>query len=343
MSFATNLVQKAAKVTPFQLVPRQRWTEQRATWRDADPAVIDAALQRALRRPSGNWFPVAASADIADRPHGVTVAGRELVAWRAADQTLHIAPAACPHLGADLCTAPVDRGALVCPWHGLRLTGHPRPGWVPFPAHDDGVLAWVRLDEVGGEEPTDAPILPRRPQGPQIAAVAQLSGVCEPRDVISNRLDPWHGAWFHPYSFTQLEVLDAPPPDPDVPEALDRFVVAVTFKVGRLGVPVIAEFSCPGPRTVVMHIVEGEGSGSVVETHATPLGPGTDGRPRTAVIEAVIAHSDRPNFVHAPRMSALVMPFMRIAAARLWRDDLVYAERIYALRARSSVTDPARR
>lgn len=39
----------------------------------------------------------------------------------------------------------------------------------------------------------------------------------------------------------------------------------------------------------------------MVETHATPLGPGVDGRPRTAVIEAVIAQSDRAGFRHVDR------------------------------------------
>jgi hypothetical protein len=51
-------------------------------------------------------------------------------------------------------------------------------------------------------------------------------------------------------------------------------------------VPVRAEFTCPDSRTIVMHITEGEGAGSVVETHATPLGLGGDGRPRTTVTEA---------------------------------------------------------
>lgn len=336
MRSPTDLLRRASKVTPFQLLPRARWTEQRATWRDADPALIDAALQRALSRPSGNWYVLAASTEIGTTPYGATIGGRELVAWRDAHRQLHIAPAACPHLGADLCTATVDRGALVCPWHGLRLTGHGRPGWTPYPAHDDGVLTWVRLDDTGGETPTDAPILPPRPAAPRISAVTRLTGVCEARDVISNRLDPWHGSWFHPYSFAALEVLDAPSADEDVPEHLDRFVVAVTFHIGRLGVPVIAEFTCPEPRTIVMRIVEGEGTGSVVETHATPLGPGPDGRARTAVIEAVIAHSDRPGFQYAPKASAVMIPFMRLAANRLWRDDLVYAERVYALRTRRS-------
>jgi Domain of unknown function (DUF5914) len=38
---------------------------------------------------------------------------------------------------------------------------------------------------------------------------------------------------------------------------LDRFVVAVTFRMGRPGVPVIAEFTTPDPRTVVMQIIDG--------------------------------------------------------------------------------------
>jgi hypothetical protein len=177
-------------------------------------------------------------------------------------------------------------------------------------------------------------VLANRPTGPQLAAVTRLEGVCEPRDVIANRLDPWHGAWFHPYSFAQLEVLSAPPVDAD--EDSDVFTVAVTFHLGRVGVPVIAEFTAPEPRTIVMHIVEGEGVGSVVETHATPLGNGPDGRPRTAVIEAVIAQSGRTGFGYSLYAAPVLKPLMRLGAARLWRDDLEYAERQYALRAKAT-------
>lgn len=172
-----------------------------------------------------------------------------------------------------------------------------------------------------------------RPDEPTLAAVTRLVGVCEPDDVIANRLDPWHGAWFHPYSFTRLEVLSAPPAG-DVPEEEDRFLVAVTFRIGRLGVPVVAEFVAPGPRTIVMRIVDGEGAGSVVETHASPVAPGPDGRPRTAVIEAVVAHSDRPRFGYGRKVAPLIIPLMRHAATRLWRDDLAYAERRYTVRTR---------
>jgi hypothetical protein len=321
------------KAGPLRRLRRPSWADQQSTWADAKPGLIRAALRRALERPTGGWYVIAGSREVRPgRAFGRVIAGRELVAWRDEDGTLHAGPGACPHLGAALCNAPVHRGRLVCRWHGLALGPDGRPGWRPLPVYDDGVLAWVRIDE--GDRPSDIPVLGPRPPGDRsIPAVATTIGRCEPEDVVANRLDPWHGAWFHPYSFTALRVLSAPPPD--CPPAEDRFLVEVTFTVGRrLGVPVHAEFTCPDARTVTMEIVDGEGAGSVVETHATPLRPGPDGLPRTAVIEAVVAHSDRPGFVHARRVAAALRPLMGAAARRLWRDDIAYAERRYELRSR---------
>jgi hypothetical protein len=323
------------KDSPMKVLPKVGWAEQVPTFQQAEPAIIDAALHRAHRRPSGNWFVFGASTDVRpDRPLGTQVAGKEIVAWRDEHGGLHVGPAACPHLGADLATGKVDCGALVCPWHGLRLDGGREFGWKPLPAYDDGILVWVRLDEIGGEAPLDTPVLPARPGGPQLAAVTRLEGSCEPRDIIANRLDPWHGGWFHPYSFAQLEVLSAPPVDAD--EDSDVFTVAVTFHLGRIGVPVITAFSVPEPRTVVMRIIEGEGVGSVVETHATPVGLGPDGRHRTAVTEAVIAASGRTGFQLSLLGAPLLRPLMKLGATRLWRDDLAYAERRYALRTKEA-------
>lgn len=316
---------------PLRRIRAPRWAEQEGTWRQARPALIDAALRRALERPSGNWFVLAASREITgDHPFGRTVAGVELVAWRDERGALHIGPGACPHLGAPLSEARVHRGRLVCRWHGMCL-GENSSRWPTFPAHDDGVLAWVRLDAVGGESPLSAPVLPPRPEpGRSIHAVATTIGECEAQDVVANRLDPWHGSWFHPYSFANLTVLRTPDPDED-----DEFEVAVSFRLARgIGVPVRATFSVPEPRTIVMRIVAGEGVGSVVETHATPLGRNSAGRPTTAVIEAIAAHSDRPGFRAALPAASAIRPLMRWAALRLWRDDLAYAERRYRLRTR---------
>ncbi|MYU05614.1 Rieske 2Fe-2S domain-containing protein [Streptomyces sp. SID8366] len=313
------------------------WERQRATWREARPAVIAGALKRAGARPSGNWYVVGASRALrGDGKLALSVAGHEVVVWRGPDGRPVGGPGICPHLGAPLRDSPVRCGRLVCHWHGLALNGGPDAGWSPLPVHDDGVLVWLRLDAVGGEEPWDAPVVPRRPEPARaVTAVYTGTGVCEPEDVVANRLDPWHGAWFHPYAFADLTVVDAPegPLGADG-DGSDALTVDVSFKTaGRLVVPVRAVFTAPGPRTVVMRITRGEGVGSVVETHATPLGPDEAGRPRTAVTEAVVAASDRPGFAAARRAAPLLRPLMRAAAARLWRDDLAYAERRWQLRA----------
>ncbi|MFD1658740.1 DUF5914 domain-containing protein [Streptomyces caeni] len=320
---------------PIPLSLRRRpvpWDRQRPTWRDAKPAVIAQALRRSQARPSGNWYVVGATRDLrADRPLARTVAGQEVVVWQAADGRLVAGPGICPHLGAPLRDSPVRCGTLVCRWHGLALEGGPYAGWRPLPVHDDGVLVWVRLDAVGGEPPLDAPVVPVRPDGERaLTAVYVGTGTCEPEDVVANRLDPWHGAWFHPYSFVDLTVVGSP--DGGAEGSEDAFTVDVSFKVaGRLVVPVRAVFTAPEPRTVVMHITRGEGAGSVVETHATPLGTDAHGRPRTAVVEAVVAVSDRRGFAAARRAAPVLRPLMRAAAGRLWRDDLAYAERRWEL------------
>ncbi|MET7287400.1 DUF5914 domain-containing protein [Streptomyces sp. NPDC005573] len=327
------------------------WDRQRPTWRDAAPAVIARELKRAQARPSGNWYVVGASRALReDRPLACEVAGRELVVWRGPDGRPVAGPGACPHLGAPLSDSPVRCGTLVCHWHGLALNGTLFAGWNPLPVHDDGVLLWLRLDDIGGEAPLDRPALPPRPDPRRaVATVYTGSGVCDPEDIVANRLDPWHGAWLHPYSFVDLTVVGSPGDQeaPEDPEALEDpgnpegradpqdggFTVDVSFKLAwRVVVPVRAVFTAPGPRTVVMRIVEGEGAGSVVETHATPLGDDERGRPRTAVTEAVLATSDRAGFTVALRAAPVLRPLMRAAAARLWRDDLAYAERRRHLR-----------
>ncbi len=162
--------------------------------------------------------------------------------------------------------------------------------------------------------------------------MATLSGVCEPADIVANRLDPWHGSWFHPDSFSRLSVLSAPG-EVDVADEDDRFVVSVTFRVAPgLGVPVQAEFSCPEPRTVVMRITEGEGAGSVVETHATPRGPG-DRRPPPDCGHRGGGGRLRATGVCArPGHGAGVAAGHAACCGPLWRDDLAYAERRYQLR-----------
>ena len=305
-------VGKPLSEIPPELPPELRGPD----WVQANPRLIQAHLDRALAMPTGGWHAIDASRAIGQRPRPYEIAGLELVAWRT-DGELRVAPDACPHMGARLSDGHVRDGRLVCPWHGLELGEGPHGAWCPLEAFDDGVLAWVRLSEPG-EEPTARPLLSPRPET-FIDSVMRREAACEPRDVVANRLDPWHGVYYHPHTFKRLRVIGI---------LEDRLLVRVVYGLSdRLGIEVDATFHCPDARTITMTIVDGEGTGSVVETHATPLGEG-----RTAILEATLATSDRPGFRGAIRAAGLIRPFILRAQRKLWAEDAAYAERTFALR-----------
>jgi isorenieratene synthase len=297
-----------------------RAESERPDWIGADPGKIDRALRHALAKPSGGWCVIDASRAFDRTPRPYTILGRELVGWRCA-RGAALAPDGCPHMGAELSKGRVDeKGRIVCPWHGLALDGdRARGDWAPLVTHDDGVLVWARFDALlaPGEAPSERPFLCARPER-ALDAVIRMEGRCAPEDVIANRLDPWHGAHFHGHSFARLSVID---------EAIDHVTVRVVYRIaGRVGMEVDARFDCPDPRTIVMTIVSGEGVGSVVETHATPIAEG-----RTAIVEATLATSERTSVSWLPR-ATLLRPLIEARARKLWVDDVAYCERRYALR-----------
>lgn len=294
-------------------------------WRQADPRWIQRALAASQERPSGGWYVVDASRAITTKPQRYRLLGKDWVVFRD-DQGVVLGPDSCPHMGAPLADSHCKDGEVICPWHSLPLGRKRRGTWVPRPMHDDGVLVWAQFDEEG-QTPTPAPFLPERPQGGYLDAVMRLEAACEPRDVVENRLDPWHGVHFHPHSFGSLKVVE---------RLDDEITVRVAYKVaGPLAVEVDARFHCPDPRAIVMTIVRGEGTGSVVETHGTPIDAG-----RTAVVEATIATSERPGFQWAVRyLSRFIRPQVEARARRLWVEDAEYSERRFALRTKASGHD----
>lgn len=290
-------------------------------WLRARPHAIESALAHALAQPDSGWRVLDGSRRIGRRPRAFVVDGRHLIAWRpdggGVGGDVLVAPESCPHLGASLAGAAVRSGAVVCPWHGLELGRAGHGSWRCLPAHDDGILVWVRTGTVD----LPPPALPRPARS--IAGVIRLEARCATADVLANRLDPWHGAHLHPYSFAALEVLE---------QSDERLRVHVEKRIaGPLRVAVEATFHCPTPHAIVMTITDGEGAGSLVETHAVPI----DGE-RTAIVEATIATSPRHGFWFARHLAPLLRPLIERSARRLWRDDLVYAERLAELRARGA-------
>jgi len=185
----------ALAALPEELPPELRGPD----WVQANPRRIEDELAQALALPSGGWYVLDGSRSIGTAPRVFWVAGRELVAWRAGGE-LRVAPNACPHMGAALADGAVKDGRLVCPWHGLELGAEKHGAWCAMEAHDDGVLCWVRLDD---GETTPRPIVSPRPTE-FLDCVMRMEADCEPRDVIANRLDPWHGVYYHPHTFKQV-------------------------------------------------------------------------------------------------------------------------------------------
>lgn len=297
-------------------------------WEGADPAAISRALAHALAKPSGGWVVVDATRTIRARPRRYVLFGREWAAWWCKDGPV-LAPEACPHMGAALSEGRVDgEGRIVCPWHGLALGPGGHGGWRPIPTYDDGVLVWARFREAlaPGEAATSAPIVPVRPARASLDGVVFSEARCRPADVLANRLDPWHGAHFHPHSFARLSVLE---------RSDEAVTVRVVYRIaGPVGMEVDARFTCPEPRSIVMTIVAGEGVGSVVETHASPIDD-----ERTAIVEATIAATDRPLTALVMRtLSRWLRPFVEARAHRLWVDDVAYCERLAALRSRRAAS-----
>ena len=66
MSVGDRLRRRWPKDWPVSVIPRVSWAQQRPTYRDARPAIINAALDRAQARPTGNWYVFAASGAFVD-------------------------------------------------------------------------------------------------------------------------------------------------------------------------------------------------------------------------------------------------------------------------------------
>ena len=299
-------------------------------WKRADPNLIARALAVAKDKPSGGWLVLDSSRTLLHlrRPRKYWVDDREVVAWTTMDRGLTVAPATCPHMGADLSSAKIDaEGCLTCPWHGMTLPpeGLTAQGWGPVRMFDDGVLTWVQFDPYAPDA-LPAPVLTKRPKV-FLDGVIRREVRCEPGDIIANRLDPWHGAHFHPYAFHDLAVTGV---------SAEAFDVSVNYRVApKYYVRIEARFACPEPNTIVMTITAGEGEGSVVETHATPLRSMRLSQiPPTSIVEATLATSERHGFAQARKGALLARPIIKAMAGRLWRDDAKYAERIFELRSR---------
>lgn len=92
------------------------------------------------------WYVVADAGDCAVDPVAVTVLGRTFVLWRDADDGICAALDRCPHREAPLSGGRVDRGCIVCPYHGWTFGADGACESVPSAAPGTRISPMARLD-----------------------------------------------------------------------------------------------------------------------------------------------------------------------------------------------------
>lgn len=138
---------------------------------DVEEIVRDVPVGLDIGLPN-YWYPVLQSEELKpDEPLPFRVMGRDLVAWRDADDAPRVVVDKCPHRNAKLSIGHVLEGGLQCPLHGIRFAGDGRClriPWEPddsplletipvtaFPTRELGGYIWSYLGDASREPPPD--------------------------------------------------------------------------------------------------------------------------------------------------------------------------------------------
>jgi 5,5'-dehydrodivanillate O-demethylase oxygenase subunit len=155
------------------------------------------------------WWPIAAAADLKDRPTYIKVLGEELVLFRDRRNRIGLLSARCPHRRANLCLGTTALEGLRCRYHGWLLDTGGR--LIDTPGVDTGNLKdTVRqpaypVEELGGLifaylGPAPVPVLPRFDflAGPGLRR-ARVIGFANSNwlQLAENGVDPLHVTFAH--------------------------------------------------------------------------------------------------------------------------------------------------
>jgi phenylpropionate dioxygenase-like ring-hydroxylating dioxygenase large terminal subunit len=163
------------------------------------------------------WYLVARASDVADRPVALTRLGRNLVLWRGDAGRINVVENYCPHRGAPLSMGQIVDGNVMCPYHGVQVTGEGVVAAVPptpncpmvgqklvkaYPCREFAGAIWAYF----GDEAHDTP---PEPVFPEELISDEWTGFlytdvwkCNWQLSLDNRTDPVHGSFLHAGTFT---------------------------------------------------------------------------------------------------------------------------------------------
>ena len=287
----------------------------------------------------GQWYVAAFSSALKPGKTLVkTIADQTIVFWRTRAEnqqsndeqarSVQAASAVCPHWGGPLGEGKVGAaGELTCPWHGWQFhngicRNRPRLKLPRYLAHDDGLLLWVRLpwdvDEV------TLPPLQDRPSSSR-AFWFHIAIESDVYHVQENYLDFLHPAEYHSTVFSHCVHLGRAHLEGAHLASGDEInLVELGYKL-PFGKTLLTRTQvwAPTPYQVRNEVYDGLGTGTVIESHLTPL-----------TADRTLIHE----LYHVPAQLVpaqgwpLMRYFMQRSAIRIRQEDALFAARRYRLR-----------
>ena len=192
------------------------------------------------------WYVIAASAEIGEKPVGMKRLGENLVLWRDGDGRVHALEDRCPHRGVALSIGAVQDDDLACAYHGVRVDAYGKVVLVPglpgcplegktlirhYPVIEHYQAIWAWFGDDGNAAP-DPLVLPDELVSPAWSGVLHYdTWQGDYRYVIDNLCDPMHGPFLHGTTYTQSRG-----PRTDAVEVLEKADGFEVFRAGQRGV-----------------------------------------------------------------------------------------------------------
>ena len=194
---------KIAKIAPS--LPKPANAEERSEY----------LVRHGLRN---QWYIVAASKEVSDKPLGITRLDERMVLWRDEQGQVHALADRCPHRGVALSIGEVHGGVISCAYHGVQVDGSGRVVKVPavancplegrllvrsYPIIEHYQAIWAYFGDE--KHPSPPPLeLPEELISPEWSGMLHHDvWNAHYQYVYDNLCDPMHGPYLHGRTYTQ--------------------------------------------------------------------------------------------------------------------------------------------